>query len=700
MAYITGTSFTLAHREELQYGLGTAVTATVGGTQFVYLSNNINQGRDIRVFSVALDGSLTFVADIPDTASTALNGAWEMEVFTIGDTSYLAAVSQVDDGLSVFALSDTGPYLEHVDTVFDSEDVQYELNGARYLSVHQIEGNTFLTVTSRSFFGTDGTYDQGVTAFRVAADGTLSFTSAYSTAEVEAYPGSGSKSGWPSETFEVNGSYYFVLGDPLGERFSIMSIDPVTGALEMEVLYAGLAWPRYPTYGQIAVHTANNVPYLFAPSDSEEILYVFTYQGGENVELVTSINLTIPGYTFQAEVAEVYEVGDKVIVAVGSRGNSEGVLLFDFDVTTETLTELQWLPGRSSGEPDAQWLRDMSLGSQFTIDGVPYVLITSDDDHALNVYAIGGGDDDLTGTMVADLIEGYGGNDSLTGLDGDDVIRGFDGNDSLYGNRGDDDMTGGDGDDYMEAGLGNDLVNGGNGNDVMLGFAGKDRMFGGTGNDTMKGGAGADLLKGEDGDDEMVGGVGNDTLAGQLGNDLMNGGDGNDLMEGHAGFDRMFGGAGNDIMDGGAGDDLLKGNEGDDVITGGTGNDTIAGQAGDDVLNGNEGDDVIEGGAGRDLINGGQGVNLLTGGSAIDTFVFDTRATTGGDFNRITDFTDGVDLLDLTAYAYADASAALSGATQVDADVNLTLSDGQVVWLDNFLLSDLDGSDLILQSLV
>lgn len=692
MAHITGKSFTLAHLEEGLWGLATTATTEIGGTQFVYLTNN-NTGGRLRIFSAEENGSLSLLGSISDTSEYALEGGRETELFTIGETTFLAAVGQDDDGLSVFEVTATEPYLVHTDTAFDSDDASYELNGVRNLAVHQIGGNTYLTAMSRPWYK-DSTGDTGISVFSVDENGLLSLASVY-------VPDSGAsiRSGWPSDTFEVNGRYFFAVGDPYGRNsFSIMEIDPETGTLTAAVPTAALFQPNFIST-QISVHTTEGgVPYLFVPSDSDAMLYVYTYQGGADVAPVASIELTIPdpNFDFQAEVSTVYEAGDSVIVAVGSRGSKQGVLLFEFNPSSEALTQLEWLPGPNSTVADPLPLFDMTFGGDFTLDGQPYALISSENDNALTVWAIGGGDDVLVGTADADLIEGFGGNDTLTGMAGDDVIRGFDGDDSLFGNRGDDEISGGIGDDYIEAGLGDDLVYGGAGADVLLGFAGNDLMFGQLGDDTLKGGAGADELSGNEGDDIVQGGSGHDTLFGQAGDDAMNGGSGNDTMDGGAGNDSLFGGTGDDIMTGGTGNDLLKGNEGDDTLSGDAGNDILAGQSGNDVLNGNAGNDVIQGGSGQDVIIAGAGNDLLTGGSAADTFVFDVVAATGGGFNRITDFTDGVDLLDLTAYAYSDASTALSGASQAGADVNLALDDGQIVWLENFALADLDWSDLIL----
>jgi hypothetical protein len=414
MAHITGKTFTLTHLENA--AVATPHTANVGGTQFVYVSyNGGTTGGNIRVYSVAADGALTFLEDVPASAENGLSGAWEMETFTIGDTTFLAAVGQRADSLTIFAASKTAPFLEHVDTVFDSDDTRYELDNARYLSVHQIGGNTFLAATSVPWWGAPDSHDDGITVFRVADDGTLTFASAF-----DAVDGVSSNSGWPSDTFEADGNYYFAVGASKGQGFAIMRIDPQSGEIEAAAPNVGSDQAKFAT-AQISVHMADDVPYLFVPTRAG-ILYVYTYDGGTDAVLVTSV--TLPE-SYPPHLSAVYEVGDSVIVAVGSaNARGDGVLLYDFDATSGTLTEMQWLHGSRSTEPDAQPLEDVSFGPDFMIDGQPYALITSDNDATVNVYAIGGDDDLLTGTSEADLIEGFGGNDTLYGSAGDDTLVG------------------------------------------------------------------------------------------------------------------------------------------------------------------------------------------------------------------------------------------------------------------------------------
>lgn len=157
------------------------------------------------------------------------------------------------------------------------------------------------------------------------------------------------------------------------------------------------------------------------------------------------------------------------------------------------------------------------------------------------------------------------------------------------------------------------------------------------GNDYFVGEAGGDALYGYDGDDTLLGGAGNDFLYGGAGNDTLNGGAGNDTLVGHLGDDRLYGGAGNDRLAGGAGDDRLWGGGGSDgfVFWGANGNDTVV------------------------------------------------------------DFTDGEDLIDLSAYGLSgngDVSARQEGN---HARIDLSAHDGGTIMLRNFDIADLDAGDFL-----
>jgi Ca2+-binding RTX toxin-like protein len=126
--------------------------------------------------------------------------------------------------------------------------------------------------------------------------------------------------------------------------------------------------------------------------------------------------------------------------------------------------------------------------------------------------------------------------------------------------------------------------------------------------------------------------------------------------------------AGDNVVVGGAGNDSITAGYGADTVFGGVGDDHVRGYGSvgltpgatvgyrnmdrADLLFGGDGNDTIEGGGGDDRLSGDAGVDILTGGPGADTFVFNPPDTGQGEGNRdvVTDFTSGVDVLDVTGY--------------------------------------------------
>jgi serralysin len=216
----------------------------------------------------------------------------------------------------------------------------------------------------------------------------------------------------------------------------------------------------------------------------------------------------------------------------------------------------------------------------------------------------GSGDNRITGSGVANVINGYAGNDTISSGNGNDTIRGGNDNDRLW------------------AGSGNDLVFGGADHDVIGGMDGLDTIWGGNGSDTIYGGGWSDTLGGAAGRDSILGENGNDLICGGDGNDTISGGSHDDLLRGGSHDDLIRGDAGNDNIIGGWGWDALYGGDGNDLVMGSNGNDRLYGGGGRDTLQGGVGDDTISGGWGNDTIFGGWGNDNLSGGAGADTFVF------------------------------------------------------------------------------
>lgn len=225
------------------------------------------------------------------------------------------------------------------------------------------------------------------------------------------------------------------------------------------------------------------------------------------------------------------------------------------------------------------------------------------------------------------------------------------------------------------------------------------------------GGAGNDIMRGRGADDNLSGEAGNDRLFGDDGSDSLSGGDGEDILEGGAGNDILNGGADRDVMRGNQDNDSLFGGGGDDRLLGGTGIDSLYGENGDDDLFGNGGNDYIQGDAGIDKIDGGRDDDridggadndFLFGGAGFDIFVFNDIEDMGLD--RIKDWQDGRDKIDVSDYGFTEFSQVQDLATDTNNGLRIrfeddSTGDARLVFIENLLKADFDASDVVLDVL-
>jgi Ca2+-binding RTX toxin-like protein len=181
----------------------------------------------------------------------------------------------------------------------------------------------------------------------------------------------------------------------------------------------------------------------------------------------------------------------------------------------------------------------------------------------------------------------------------------------------------------------------------------------------------------------------NDTMTGSSGNDDVRGFGGNDKMLGGGGSDAAAGGTGNDTLSGGTGNDTLRGDSGNDRLVGGTERDYLLGGTGNDVLDGGSGNDTLDGQAGADRLIGGTGNDRLTGGLGIGTDVFVFAPQGGRD--RVTDFEDGVDRIDLRAFSTSLSQLAI---TDLGNDLRIVVGT-TTVFLTNVDATEIGAADFL-----
>ncbi len=273
---------------------------------------------------------------------------------------------------------------------------------------------------------------------------------------------------------------------------------------------------------------------------------------------------------------------------------------------------------------------------------------------------------------VLENYEGGSGVDLVLGNNVNNVIRGHNGDDEVYGQGGDDALFGGAGNDRLVGNEGNDTLTGGDGADILKGKDGNNALYGGTGDDRLFGS--------DTGNDSMLGEDGSDILIGLGGIDLLNGGNGQDFL---------YGGLGTDILIGGADDDRIRGNRDNDLMIGGTGSDSLFGGANADTLQGGDDKDYLLGESGNDRLDGGLGNDKLSGGSGTDVFVFKP----GYGFDLVNDFEDGVDVFDLTDFAFTNMSDLYLSET--GSAVRISFGNGDVLYVDNTSLTNFQDADFL-----
>ena len=128
----------------------------------------------------------------------------------------------------------------------------------------------------------------------------------------------------------------------------------------------------------------------------------------------------------------------------------------------------------------------------------------------------------------------------------------------------------------------------------------------------------------------------------------------------------------------------------------GNGSDTFDGKGGTSgQIFGDQGNDTLRGGAHADRIHGGDGNDLLTGRGGADKFFFDTALDAATNVDRITDFTHGVDKIELSAFDFAGIGGpGVLGAGQFFAGAGAHDANDHIIYNPNngFLSYDSNGN--------
>lgn len=313
---------------------------------------------------------------------------------------------------------------------------------------------------------------------------------------------------------------------------------------------------------------------------------------------------------------------------------------------------------------------------------------------AANVTLVGGGGGDI---IQLNSNGQAGGNAHISLASGNDTVRMWGGNATITGSRvGDEiELNGGTNSVVVDKSANFD-INGGT-NTIVTG-GGRFTVTGAGDNDITVTGRSVDIVK--SGPSTLDLNL-NSTVGGSY--DLKGDMTIHQLGAGHheldlSGNDTVYLGAGNvDITNtkgttvfGGSGKlNFEGGGHGNDSVMAGSGSATILGGGGFDTIIGGSGAMKADGGSGQDLLIGGSFKDTLTGGSGADDFRFVKTGSASTATHVITDFTHGMDKIDLSGGGYTMAD--ISSATVKAGSTILKLNDGTQITLKNF--TNLTASD-------
>ncbi|MCZ4353555.1 beta-propeller fold lactonase family protein [Roseovarius aestuarii] len=424
-------------------------TVTANGRTFVYVAGNQDDG--LTGFEVLADGTLADIGvAISDTAALNLRGAQSLTSVTIGANTYLYANGPLDDGLSVFRVEANGA-LTSAQNVSDAGLLNLDGASGR-MTTANVAGINYLVAAGRN--------DDGISVFSIAADGTLTNTdnvddSVHAEATLDFVNSVAS--------IDIGNSTYVFATSPLENgvsRFqldaagSLIFLDSTTDADSVDLQLNGAS--------NLATAHVGTQSYLFVSGSTESGISVFRIGAAGALSNVFNIQADDTLKLAEVNGLTTFEIEGETFLAASATGDDALVL---FHVATNgVLTEID------TYEDGINQHLDTTYENTFVnVDGTPVLIGTGALDNGLSTFELGAEDDRLIAGNYQDTLLGLAGDDHLEGRGADDVLSGGKGDDFLNGGGADDSLSGGDGNDILLGGDGDDTLEGGADDDIIIG---------------------------------------------------------------------------------------------------------------------------------------------------------------------------------------------------------------------------------------
>ena len=344
-------------------GLSSIVSADVGGTTYVFAAGGVDDG--ISVFSLSPTGVLTNVFNVTDDATFELDGARGLSTAMVDGNTYLFVAGQADDGVSVFRVNTNGS-LTNVSNVTDNATML--LTGVSDTATARVGAFTYLY--------TAGTTENGISIFRVAGDGRLTYLSNHVDA------GTLELAGVRAMTTVTIGATAYLIAGGTDDGISVFSINAATGALTGTDDENDTGSINLNDVSDITTAVIGGVTYVFVAGAADNGVSVYSLSGAGVLTHIESENDSAATLTAGANSVSVTVVGGVAYLHVGSTENGTNLYLFNpAEAASRILLHADQLADTASRE-----LSGTTTTATASVGGTTYLLGGGATDDGLSTF--------------------------------------------------------------------------------------------------------------------------------------------------------------------------------------------------------------------------------------------------------------------------------------------------------------------------
>ena len=362
----------------------------------------------LSVFELGSDGSLTSVQTLRENDTLELREASNFASATVGGVTYLYANATVDDGISAFKVAANGT-LSNIQNITDNASL--ELNGA--------EGKmATVTVGTTPYLLATGDDDNGISVFRIKSDGTLLNTHNVTDAGALELDNA-----LDVVTANVGGSTFVCVAGEDDDGLSVFKLTS-DGKLANTCNIADTATLELDGAAGLATAVVGGTTYVVAAGGLDDGLSVFSLNGTGQLTNVFNLGDSAARGLNGVQGLTTFTLDGEVFLAASGRDDDAlSILHIGAGGVLKDVTAVF---------DNAGLALNGSFYNAFTsVGGSPLLVATGYVDNGLSTFEVGGGNDTLTGTSAADTLIGLGGNDVLKGLAGADTLKGGTGADDF-----------------------------------------------------------------------------------------------------------------------------------------------------------------------------------------------------------------------------------------------------------------------------